>query len=37
MAMHCAICQTEGRIAVRMHDDGKTLEEIRAALDARFG
>ena len=37
MAMHCAICQTEGRIAVRMHDGGKTLEEIRAALDARFG
>jgi hypothetical protein len=37
MAMHCQICQTEGRIAVRMHGEGKTLDEIRAALDARFG
>jgi hypothetical protein len=37
MAMHCAVCQTEGRIAIRMHDDDKTLAEIRTALDARFG
>lgn len=37
MAMHCQICQTEGRIAVRMHDEGRTLAEIRTALDARFG
>lgn len=37
MAMFCEICQAEGRMAVRLHERGRTLEQIRAALDARFG
>lgn len=37
MAMHCEICQTEGRMVIRLHAAGRTLEQIRAALDARFG
>lgn len=37
MAMHCEICQTEGRMAVRLHEAGRTLDQIRAAIDARFG
>jgi hypothetical protein len=37
MALFCEICQAEGRMAVRLHDNGRTLEQIRAALDARFG
>lgn len=37
MATHCEICQTEGRMVVRLHEAGRTLEQIRAAIDARFG
>lgn len=37
MALHCEICQTEGRMVVRLHEAGRTLDEIRAAVDARFG
>jgi hypothetical protein len=37
MALFCEICQAEGRMAVRLHERGRTLEQIRAALDARFG
>jgi hypothetical protein len=37
MALFCEICQAEGRMAVRLHDNGRTLDQIRAALDARFG
>jgi hypothetical protein len=37
MALFCEICQAEGRLAVRLHDNGRTLDQIRAALDARFG
>jgi hypothetical protein len=37
MALHCEICQTEGRMVVRLHDAGRTLDQIRAAVDARFG
>jgi len=37
MASHCEVCLTEGRMAVRLHGDGRTLDQIRAALDARFG
>lgn len=37
MAMFCEICQGEGRMVVRLHERGRTLEQIRAALDARFG
>lgn len=37
MARECAICQGQGRLAVRLHKEGKTLDEIRAAIDAKFG
>jgi hypothetical protein len=37
MARMCDICQGQGRLAFRLHRAGKTLDEIRAAVDARFG
>lgn len=37
MAMMCEVCQGQGRLAFRLHRDGKTLDEIRAAIDARYG
>jgi hypothetical protein len=37
MARHCPICQGEGRMAARLHKEGKTLEQIREAIDARWG
>jgi hypothetical protein len=37
MARHCQICQGQGRLAHRLHKDGKSLDEIRAAIDARYG
>lgn len=37
MARMCEICQGEGRLAARLHGQGKTLDEIRAAIDARYG
>jgi len=37
MARWCEICQGEGRLTFRLHKAGKTLDEIRAAIDARFG
>jgi hypothetical protein len=37
MARVCHICQGQGRLAFRLHQAGKTLDEIRAAIDARFG
>ncbi len=37
MAKGCIICQTEGRMVVRLHGSGRTLDQIRAAVDARFG
>lgn len=37
MAQMCLICQGEGMLAERLHRDGRTLDEIRAAIDARFG
>ncbi|MES2179129.1 MAG: hypothetical protein V4550_14805 [Gemmatimonadota bacterium] len=37
MARECAICQGQGRLATRLHKAGKTLDEIRAAVDAKFG
>jgi hypothetical protein len=36
MAQHCMICQGEGRLAFTMHEQGKSLDQIRAAIDARF-
>ena len=37
MATQCAICQGQGRLAVRLHKAGKSLNAIRAAVDAKFG
>lgn len=37
MASNCGICQGQARLAVRLHKEGKTLDEIRAAIDAKFG
>ena len=37
MARFCEICQGEGRMVYRLHQAGQTLDEIRAAIDARFG
>lgn len=37
MAKSCHICQGQGRYAFRLHKAGKTLDEIRAAIDSRFG
>ena len=36
MARDCVICQGQGRLAVRLYKEGKTLEQIRAAIDAKF-
>jgi hypothetical protein len=37
MAMMCEICQGQGRLAWRLHQSGRSLEQIRRAIDARFG
>ena len=37
MAQHCVICQGEAKLAFKMHEQGKTLDEIRAAIDAKYG
>jgi hypothetical protein len=37
MARDCTLCQGQGRLAARLHKEGKTLDQIRAAIDAKFG
>ena len=37
MARHCQLCQGQGRMAYRLHREGRTLAEIRAAIDERYG
>ena len=37
MARLCPICQGEARLAYRLFQSGKTLDEIRTAIDARYG
>jgi uncharacterized protein with PCYCGC motif len=37
MALDCDICQGEARLAYRLHREGQTLDQIRAAIDARYG
>ena len=37
MAFGCVICQGEARLAYRRHQEGQSLERIRAAIDARYG
>ena len=36
MARDCHICQGQGRLAVRLHREGKSLDDIRTAIDAKF-
>ena len=36
MAKDCGVCQGQGRLATRLHKLGKSLEEIRAAIDAKY-
>ena len=36
MAKYCVICQGEGNLVYRLHQSGKSLDQIRAAIDARF-
>lgn len=36
MAQSCHVCQAEARLAHRMHSAGRSLEEIRDAIDAQF-
>ena len=37
MAQHCEICQGQGRMAFRLGRAGRSLDEIRAAVDQRYG
>jgi hypothetical protein len=37
MAANCGICQGQARMASEMHADGKSLEQIRKAIDDRYG
>ena len=37
MALHCDICEGQARLAFRLHRAGKSLDQIRAAIDARYG
>jgi len=37
MARICEICQGQGRLTARLYKAGKTLDEIRTAIDARYG
>jgi hypothetical protein len=37
MAQHCVICQGQGRLAFRLSKEGKSLDEIRAAIDEEYG
>ena len=36
MAALCKICQGQARLAYRLHRGGRTLDQIRAAIDARY-
>lgn len=37
MARMCDICRGQGRLAFRLHRAGKSLDQIRAAIDDRYG
>ena len=36
MAKDCSACRKQARYVYELHKDGKSLEEIRAAVDERF-
>jgi len=37
MARGCNICQGEANLVYRRHKEGQTIDQIRRAIDARFG
>ena len=37
MARGCEICQGEAKLVYRRYKEGQTLDQIRRAIDARFG
>lgn len=37
MGKYCPICQGQGRLLVGRAEEGQTLEQIRRAIDARYG
>jgi hypothetical protein len=37
MAGQCQLCQGQARLAFRLHREGKSLKEIRKAIDKEFG
>jgi hypothetical protein len=37
MGRHCDGCKSQVRLIHRLHGEGKTLAEIRAAIDQEFG
>ena len=37
IAMDCDSCQGQARLAYRLHAKGRTLDQIRSAIDSRYG
>ncbi len=37
MARHCLVCQGEGVRVARLHAEGRSLDDIRAAIELEFG
>ena len=37
MALDCHICQGQGRLAFKLKEQGRSLDEIRVAVDKRYG
>jgi hypothetical protein len=37
MAQHCLICQGQARLAHKRFKEGQSLDQIRRAIDARYG
>ena len=37
MAQWCDICQGEARIVIQLQAEGMTLNQIRGAVDRKFG
>jgi hypothetical protein len=36
MARDCVVCQGQAKLAIRLHREGKSLDEIRTAIAAKF-
>ncbi len=36
MAKDCLVCQAQGRLVARLHKAGRSLDDIRKGIDARF-